>query len=191
MSPKPKSKIQKTRQRKLDKKRQKSKAKKKKPPHKPSPSNLPPRDVIKDYPEDFLTAGGPIIEAEIRVPKDLEEALKKNNMSVPEPVRGYMLIDTGASTTMLAEHALKQLQLRPTDVRKTIGIHGKKDVFCYRAQVIVDRKFEKTEDMMSCELGGIFPDELNINLIGLLGREFLHGKTFICDFKNNRVTIKR
>ncbi len=101
-----------------------------------------------------------------------------------------MLIDTGASITMLAEHSLKQLGLRPTDTRKTKGIHGQKDVFCYRALVIVDGRFHKTADLMSCNLEETFPDESGINLIGLLGREFLHGKTFICDFKNNRVTIK-
>lgn len=127
MSLKSKNERDKIRQKKLEKKRKKRELKKQSTPH--TPHNLPQfaDPIVRDYPEGALKHFGPLIGAEIRIPDALAKALSEQGQPIPPPVKGYMLIDTGASITSVAEHVFQELNLKPTNIRETIGVHGKKE----------------------------------------------------------------
>jgi hypothetical protein len=64
--------------------------------------------------------GGPLLDVVIAVTDSREQALKLAGETVPNPVVARVLVDTGASHTMIEESVLKPLALTPTG---SIGCH--------------------------------------------------------------------
>lgn len=60
-----------------------------------------------------LAQDGAFLEAEIHIPKALQDLLQSQNVTIPAPVRGFALIDTGATRTCADQNALSNLGINP------------------------------------------------------------------------------
>jgi hypothetical protein len=70
---------------------------------------------------------GPLVKGAWAVPEALARGLLAAGRTVPAPVVGHMLVDTGASRTAIATHAAEALGLHPIGVLKLRGAHGEQD----------------------------------------------------------------
>lgn len=152
----------------------------------------------KKYPnQPFLLNYGPLISAIISVPQALEEQFKAEGLEVPKPLEGFLLIDTGATCTMIAEHSVKELGIKPITTLPTIGIHGKNDVFAYPITITIPTdkgQFSMTEVVAGVNLKEAFEELealLKRKILGLLGRDFLVNAKLIIDVYNSEVVLVR
>ncbi len=137
---------------------------------------------------------GPIIKGAFSAPIALARKLAEQGRPVPDPVRGYLIIDTGAVTLCVADFVPKQLGLSPVGIRDTAGVHGvqKNEVYHLHLQLMfsggsgegVSIETEKPAICIPGLHGQWSPDEMKTNdahpslLIGLLGRDFLRHAVF-------------
>ena len=63
-----------------------------------------------------LAAIGAVLEVQVQVPKVLADLLESQNQSIPQPVTGMALIDTGASRTCADHSSLMSLGINPIGV---------------------------------------------------------------------------
>lgn len=63
-----------------------------------------------------LQAAGPIVEVRLAVGSALETALQQANQNIPPPVQVVAMIDTGATSTVVREDLIQQLNLNPVGV---------------------------------------------------------------------------
>ena len=142
---------------------------------------------------------GPLIRAEWHVPAELANTLRRQLKKVPKPVTGYMLIDTGAGATAIAEHAAQQLELNVIGMTPNFGVAGLQSLNRYYARFamliagrrpptkVITREFSvcgtKELDKYSEQLTnlGLPGYKHPINLIGLLGRDFLRSARLTYD----------
>jgi predicted aspartyl protease len=61
-----------------------------------------------------IASGGPLVDIQVGVSEEREDALLKAGLPVPNPVQIRALIDTGASCTCIDPSALQSLGLTPT-----------------------------------------------------------------------------
>jgi hypothetical protein len=71
-----------------------------------------------------LIATGPLLKARWMVPEVLAEARRKAGQPVPDPIAGFMLIDTGASNTAIGLRVAQALGLTPVRLGRTYGAGG-------------------------------------------------------------------
>ena len=139
---------------------------------------------------------GLLIPAEIHVPKVTADEIMADGGIPPPPIKGSMIIDTGAMVTSVAEHVVEALNLNPTSTILVHGVHGPQEVFKYFVTVVVvgeNVRFTATGNLASCNLRNEMFEHYEkdgIHIIGLLGRDFFVGKTLICDFSKNSVIIR-
>jgi len=163
----------------------------------PGPSAAPPFDGPKfgwTYPTAIeLAAGGPLVMAEWSLPRSLSAALAKLGRPIPSPVVGFMLVDTGATKTNIAEEVAQQLGLKPVGQSEGYGATGKHVRNDYQAHLSIrirDALGKETLIESEQQASGV-PDlakhsaALGIKtqggpvvFIGLLGRDFLQHTTF-------------
>ncbi len=62
-------------------------------------------------PSAALMVRGPVIQVTLSVAQSIAEQLVQQGKTLPEPVSGLALIDTGASTTCIDDEAAKKLEL--------------------------------------------------------------------------------
>ena len=114
-------------------------------------------------------------------------------MSVPPPVEGVILVDTGASITSISIEAAQELGLKQVDIQETYGMHGKQRTPIFHARLclkIQDQNVE-TELFLERRVGGVKDIEAMFQkmgvhsggkktrrMLGLLGRDFLRHGTF-------------
>lgn len=77
-----------------------------------------------------LQVEGPILEVHFLISKELEEKLKKEGKSIPEPVVIKAQVDTGASNCVVQEDIPKRLGIQPVGSVK-IATPSSRDHLCY------------------------------------------------------------
>lgn len=146
--------------------------------------------VSQDYRDrQQLVHIGPVIKAEWRVHPDTELQLKTTGAQVPSPVKGYMLIDTGAGDVAIDGDVAKELGLSPAGEQKVHGIGGESshEVFSallllyvgnvHGANVAIGMprdfvcfpKLRENHDAYNLKT----PEGEPLRIIGVLGRTFL------------------
>lgn len=63
-----------------------------------------------------LQGTGPVIQVQVEVPTALATQLQHTGQTVPQPVLGYALIDTGASLSAVDATVIQQLGVQPVGV---------------------------------------------------------------------------
>ncbi len=58
---------------------------------------------------NVLIATDPLLEAEVDIPQALADYFAQEKKRVPNPVKGWILIDTGATRTAVDERTIKKL----------------------------------------------------------------------------------
>ena len=139
---------------------------------------------------DTLADTGPIIQVVLSMPAALAEFCREQNITVPLPVSGYALIDTGASNTAVHEDILKQLSVLPIDSIPHATASGVGKAFVYPAQVsfpdlgVPDLKMDR---VVGCQLKWSTPDEKEVLM--LLGRDLLRYFLMIYNGPSSSVTL--
>jgi hypothetical protein len=134
---------------------------------------------------------GPLVVAEWSVPKSLADQLVAEGKPVPPPVVGHVLVDTGARKTGIAQHTAEMLSLTSIGTASSFGAHGPQESVRYCADFtlrIIDLPtgkalavtFEDHEVLGIPKMKESFdqfglrdPSGNLLNVIGILGREFL------------------
>lgn len=139
----------------------------------------------------YLQTEGPIIAVEISMPQQLETWCLQNNLSVPAPVAGYALVDTGASISGIHRPILDQLSLVPIDEIPVAGATGAND----HAPVYPARVSFPGINLTDFPMSRVVGNELNYqtpggkNVIMLLGRDVLQYFTFIYNGTFNQIVL--
>ena len=136
--------------------------------------NLSPRGLME------LGAYFPV---EVHAPPQIADVLTKQGATVPTPVSGVGLIDTGATFTCIEETILSSnLQLNPIGVVNVGTADGQRQRNVYRGRVVFPTK-GWTMDLgrvVGVDLSGQFVRELQPKpIIALIGRNFLERCVFI------------
>lgn len=71
-----------------------------------------------------LITGGPTIPVAVFLVKEHVDQLTKENKTLPKPVTGLALIDTGATLCMIDVETLESLGVPPSGVENIIGATG-------------------------------------------------------------------
>ena len=67
-------------------------------------------------PQPALLQRGPVVQVTLGVGRAIDEQLLQQGVTLPAPVSGLALIDTGATSTCIDDDAAQQLQLPAIDV---------------------------------------------------------------------------
>ena len=142
---------------------------------------------------------GLLVVAEWCVPKSLADQLTAEGKTVPPPVVGHVLVDTGARKTGIAQHTAETLGLTSIGTASSFGAHGAQESLRYRANFtlrIVDPTSGKALEVTfedhevlgipkmkeSFDQFGLRDQTGNLlNVIGILGREFLRHARLVYD----------
>ena len=142
-----------------------------------------------------LAVCGPILKASWSVPPALAKALAEAARTVPNPIHGYMLIDTGASATCIALDVAQELGLAPLRQEKSYGAGGLVEHPVFGLQLTINfidpvgRQVAVGGDIQAKgipDLGDYFrhvpmdtPDPFPKRMVGLIGRDLLRHATFV------------
>jgi hypothetical protein len=167
------------------------------PPTPPTPavfSDTSPR-VVANLGEKVLHELGPIVRAQWNVPAALARALAAAGRPVPKPVEGFMLIDTGATTTCIALDAAEELGLHQVAVSVTYGAGGQHQNKVFHAELRLGIRDGNQDIWVVSEQQTSGIPQLDqhfkakdvriggqpARLIGLLGRDFLRHTRLVYD----------
>lgn len=178
-------------------------------PPPPNTKNLPrylsdhlPKEVIQiSFSNRWaMRTVGPILPAEIHLRPDYIQLIQKAGQSAPIPVKGWFIIDTGASDSAVAEHAIAHFGIHPISVKQTHGVHGAGDVNIYPLDIRLKRTpdekttwMRRVDNIAAINLDAPFVHALEkndgIKIIGLIGRDFLDQVVFISDPERQSMII--
>ena len=143
------------------------------------PSNLPPRHVLQTV--------GPSLNIVLSVTEEHQRALSSKGRSIPQPVSGAALIDTGASLTAVDEEVCRQLGLQPTGIVNISHANGSTPRNTYPIQII----FPGTP-LPSLLLASALSVDLSCGTprhIALLGRDLLSNLRMVYNGPVGRIEI--
>jgi SEC-C motif/Aspartyl protease len=132
---------------------------------------------------------GPVIKAEWRVHPEIGNQLKSSGASVPAPIHGYVLIDTGASDIAIDGDVARELGLTPLRRQDVFGSAGQSAHEVFRTllvlyvgdvrgtnvaigiarDVIAFHNIRQTHDAYGLKT----PEGAPLRITGVLGRNFL------------------
>jgi hypothetical protein len=139
-------------------------------------------------PSAVLAREGPKVEVELRVPKQLADYLTQHGQSVPDPVTGPGLIDTGASTSMVDANVVKALGVQPVGYVWVYTASGRVQCPTYPLQLrILD---PPRSPLLVEELASITSGPLQqMKLLCLVGRDILRRGIFIYNGAHGSVCL--
>lgn len=140
------------------------------------------RDASKEPNPVGLRVLGAYFHIEVHVPPQIAEAMVQAGQSVPSPVPGVALIDTGATVTCVEETILQRLGLHPFDVVSGSTANGPVQQRVYPGRIVFPTKGWTMDlgGVVGVNLSGQFVQERPPQpIIALLGRTFLERGTFI------------
>lgn len=79
-------------------------------------TQAPNGSIISLPPQLALSQRGPVVQVSVSVEQHIAQQLLQQGVSLPQPLNGLALIDTGATTTCIDDTAAQQLQLPVVDV---------------------------------------------------------------------------
>ncbi len=129
----------------------------------------------------LLSQNGPILQVVIEVPSALAQSMISKNQTVPPPVAGIAMIDTGASITSVDVSVLQRLGINPVGVAFVGTAGGPQQQSTYPAKFSFPGSplpgFEHSQLLGSNLTGQTVLDQQP--LIALIGRDLLSQFIFI------------
>lgn len=133
---------------------------------------------------NLLLVKGPALGIEIAVTTEYAEAVIKASGTVPSPINGTGLIDTGAAFTAVDSDVLTRLGVPPVGAIKAYGPTGEEEQGIYMCQI----KFLGT-DIPTIEHSVTGSKLQNFGHIALIGRDILQYSLLVYDGKHGMWTI--
>jgi predicted aspartyl protease len=136
-------------------------------------------------PKTALISRGPVLQVTLSIPKVIAQELVKQDMTVPEPIAGVALIDTGASTTCIDDAAAQKLGLPVIDVATIASAsHAATKINIYPATI----------DLIGVPITVTTERALGANLssqglIALIGRDLLQNFTLYYNGVMGQITL--
>lgn len=173
---------------------------------KPAPKNAA-RGIANKFTLRFgptvLSELGPLIPAYWRVSLEHENLLAASGQTVPGPISGHILLDTGAHSTCISRAVATGLGLKAVQKMRGFGAGGEhvNDVVFARLGILIqdDRRNLLTNiswnvraqaiPEMEKHLNGSLINGQPISLIGLLGRDILTYASFIYNGKTGTLEM--
>ncbi len=136
-----------------------------------------------------LIKDGPVVQVEVAVPSLLAEYLAKKKLPIPQPVKGFALFDSGASTSCVDSQIVHQLGVKPIAVTTVLTAGGPEKQNCYPARFIF--REPKLVFHFSLALGVNLRGQsaMGRNLIALVGRDVLSRGVFVYNGINAMATF--
>ena len=129
---------------------------------------------------NIMQVAGAIIPIEITIPNALAEFRTQNKESLPTPISGLALIDTGATISAVEKEIIESLGVKSVGTTSTSTANGVANHFLYPAKfrfpTINDFEFD-FNSITGVEFGGYTID--NQKVVALLGRDVLSTAIFI------------
>ena len=136
-------------------------------------------------PRTSLLRRGPIIQVTLGLAENIAQQLVQQGKPVPEPVAGWALIDTGATSTCIDDSAAQKIGLPVIDRGKTSSAsHDAIDVNIYPALIA----FTGTPIKVNA-LRAIGANLASQDLVALLGRDVLQNFTLFYNGAVGQITI--
>jgi len=136
-------------------------------------------------PRVVLTGRGPVIQVTLGIADTFAEQLIQQNLSVPEPIAGLALIDTGASVTCIDDVAAQRLNLPVIDrVYMSSASHDSTEMNVYPAKI----QFAGIPIVLNA-LRAVGASLESQGLLVLLGRDALQNFTLFYNGLVGQITI--
>lgn len=128
---------------------------------------------------------GPVIQVTLEFPESISRQLIQEGKKVSEPISGWALIDTGASSTSIDDNSAQKLGLPVIDRGKlTSATHSDINVNIYPALIAFTNTPIKVISQRA--IGANLASQ---NLIALLGRDILQNFTLFYNGAIGQITI--
>lgn len=131
-----------------------------------------------------LTARGPLFPVTLTLPDAVQSALREQGKSLPEPVTGFALIDTGATRSCFDESAARKagMPIRGT-AKMASASHPEHDVPVFSGKMILGNLSIDVDSGMGVNLSG-FPE-----LVALIGRDLLANSILVYNGPDGSVSL--
>ena len=136
---------------------------------------------------------GPLVRASWAIPEKSLPRSPHLRATAPDPVPGYMAIDTGSNRTWIARSVVEELGLRPFREETAHGSNGVHTTPIYLAELVVPFAGDGERDASIASvlavaavpgLSEVMPlreGDRDVRVVGLLGRDFLRHVVFTYD----------
>jgi hypothetical protein len=138
-------------------------------------------------PQAALRLYGPTISVKIGVHPAMAKRLKADGRTVPDPIAGDAMIDTGAAVTAVALSVSQHLQLPNTDKTTVFGIGGQSEGYTNPISILFPglNNIVMTSPRAHCHDFSISAR----HIIALIGRDILDKMTFFYDGLNGECKL--
>jgi len=128
---------------------------------------------------------GPVFQVTLGLAENVAQQLIQQGVAVPEPIAGWALLDTGASSTCIDDSVAQKLKLPVINkVKMSSATHEAIDANVYPALI----SFTGTPIKMNA-LTAIGANLVGQDLIALLGRDMLQNFTVFYNGAVGQITI--
>lgn len=140
---------------------------------------------------EALRLTGPCVSVVIAIPSVLARRFDREDRPIPDPAKGYALIDTGASITSVDRRIFEQLHLLPVGRTAVTTAGGQQHQSKYPGRLsfpgtpLPERDFA---ELLGADLSGL-QAETGKSIIALLGRDLLADMVLVYDGRHATVTI--
>jgi predicted aspartyl protease len=124
-----------------------------------------------------LLSEGPLTNIDIAVSFELEKVLKSTNTTIPNPVSGRALIDTGATISVISNNVIQNLGVNPIGTVLISTAGSSNPTFCYQYDLRIAFADSKGQVVVRILPAGVPLIARNIDC--LIGRDVLRHSVFI------------
>lgn len=129
---------------------------------------------------NVLVATGPLLEGEIDIPSALVDYLTQARKRIPKPIKGWILIDTGATRTAVDERTIKKLKISSVGTTPVTTARGKKTCGLYPCKLhFTSAAIRDIEVTRATGVNLARQSVANKPIIALLGRDILSKVIFV------------
>ena len=141
--------------------------------------------IIPLPPSNALLQRGPCIQVTLGLVQSITDQLLQQGKTVPPPISGLALIDTGASSTCIDDAIAQQLQLPATDVVQMVSAsHASTQQNVY--PVLIEVVGASIQINVPRAMGANLTPQ---GLIALIGRDFLQHVTLFYNGITGQITL--
>jgi predicted aspartyl protease len=147
--------------------------------------NQPDGSVVTLTPSQAFSVRGPLIQVSISVEQHMAEQLLQQGATLPQPVVGLALLDTGASSTCIDEALAQQLGVSPVDI-----VHVASASHAATEQSVYPARLEIVGSPITINAPRAIGGPLSAQgILALMGRDVLQSCTLFCNGLTDQISL--